>query len=93
MSEHQDVPPEQDQPDEPAGWDTSATDCSGDEIHVMPLDDLVPHETTPLCLCGPTGDIIGPEDTGGRPAMMYTHHSLDGRELAEPDYDPPRFGC
>lgn len=92
MSEHPDVPPEQ-AGNDPAGWDTSATDTTGDEIHVMPIGDLVEHETTSLCLCGPTGEIIGPEDTGGRPAMMYIHHSLDGRELSEPDYEPPRFGC
>lgn len=85
--------PSRTSPTTPPRWDTSATDSSGDEIHVSPVGDLVEHEMTPLCLCGPTGDIIGPEDTGGRPAMMYTHHSLDGRELAEPDYKPPRFGC
>jgi hypothetical protein len=50
-------------------------------IHVVPEDDLVGHVLLSTCVCGP--DLSDKSEAG----MMYTHHSLDGRELSEPDRD------
>ena len=55
-------------------------------FHVVPLDDLIVHDFSENCPCGPRPRRI-PRD--GRPdAWTYTHHSLDGREFNEPDYQP-----
>lgn len=53
-------------------------------IHVYPLDDLVEHNTNDpeSCICGPT---LEPVDGG----TLIRHHSLDGREFSEDDYDGP----
>ncbi|MGW4223015.1 hypothetical protein ACWEG1_06110 [Streptomyces bauhiniae] len=54
------------------------------EYHVLPLDDLIVHEHAPSCSCGPTPRVEARDD---RPdAWIYKHHSLDGREFNEPDY-------
>lgn len=42
------------------------------ERHVIPLDDLRPHEEAPTCWCGPA------DDDG-----VTVHHSIDGREFYE----------
>jgi hypothetical protein len=49
-------------------------------IHVFPLNDLIEHRTDDpeSCPCCPTL-------TEG----VAKHHSLDGREFAEPDYTGP----
>ncbi|MGH3441153.1 MAG: hypothetical protein ACRDUY_03740 [Nitriliruptorales bacterium] len=45
------------------------------EVHVYPEADLVDHELTLDCVCGPhLTPHLGVE--------VVTHHSLDGRELA-----------
>lgn len=53
-------------------------------VHVTPLNDLIEHEETDGalcdCPCGPDVNFI----EGG---IVVTHHSLDGRELREPDYE------
>jgi hypothetical protein len=49
-------------------------------IHVYPLNDLIEHLTDDpeSCLCCPTvADGVA------------VHHSLDGREFSEPDYQGP----
>ena len=49
--------------------------------HVYPVDDLIEHERQgDECICGP--DVYYVEGT-----KIVTHHSLDGRELAEPMKD------
>lgn len=49
--------------------------------HVYPLNDLIEHElVADACVCGPQ---VKYQD-----GMLVLHHSLDGRELSEPDYEP-----
>ena len=50
-------------------------------IHVLPVDDLIEHEHSPDCVCGPEVVFYGPR-------LIVTHHSLDGRELEEVVEDP-----
>lgn len=47
-------------------------------IHVIPIDDLIEHEETEDCVCGPEVEFV----PGG---AVIGHHSLDGRELEEVD--------
>lgn len=48
-----------------------------DLLHVMPVDDLIEHESDADCACGPDQDAEQPR--------LYLHHALDGREAAEGD--------
>lgn len=51
-------------------------------VHVEPVNDLIEHECfADACVCGPSLEFL----PGG---LLVTHHSLDGRELREPDYEP-----
>lgn len=43
--------------------------------------DLVKHETSEDCVCGPTVEPV--KDDDGSVGWLYVHHSLDGREKAE----------
>jgi hypothetical protein len=60
-------------------------------VHVMPLDDVIGHEGSPHCICGPGGEAVTAVDLGetaavpdaiglgwSRPAigMIYHHHAL-----------------
>jgi len=47
-------------------------------LHVIPNGDLVDHESTPDCPCGPTSDPV--ERADGSVGWVHVHHSLDGRE-------------
>lgn len=58
----------------------SRTDDVGD-WHVMPLKDLVEHEDSEDCACGPTPNPVKRDD--GSIGWVHTHHSLDGRERKE----------
>lgn len=50
--------------------------------HVSPVADLVEHDTDGGdCVCGP--DTTPVERDDGSIGYVVTHHSLDGRELAE----------
>lgn len=49
-----------------------------DRTHVMPRGDLVAHEADEDCICGPDAEFV----EGG---IVFTHHSLDGREDSEAD--------
>lgn len=52
-------------------------------VHVYPTGDWIEHDTTGNpCPCGPRVEYVA----GG---VVYTHHSLDGREFVEPDYAGP----
>ncbi len=44
-----------------------------DDWHVMPVDDLVAHERSEDCVCGPTM-----ERESGR--TIWVHEALDGRD-------------
>jgi hypothetical protein len=52
-------------------------------IHVIPLNDLVEHDTSGEqdCVCGPRTDPV-PRDDGSM-GWIVVHHSLDGREQDE----------
>lgn len=53
-------------------------------VRVSPTDDLIEHVTDGVdCPCGPTTEPVMRED--GSSGWLVTHHSLDGRELTEPD--------
>lgn len=49
------------------------------EMHVVPNADLISHDLTTDCVCGPEVEHI-------EHGYVVKHHSLDGRELREPDY-------
>lgn len=51
-------------------------------VHVVPVDDLIDHETTDDCPCGPTARPVARDDGGV--GWVMVHHSLDGREETEP---------
>lgn len=53
-------------------------------LHVEPVNDLIEHECiADACVCGPRLEFV---DGGG---LVVVHHSLDGRELREPDREDP----
>lgn len=53
-------------------------------LHVVPIDDLVEHDTDGGdCVCTPRVEAVHRDD--GSNGWLHTHHSLDGRELHEPD--------
>jgi hypothetical protein len=55
-----------------------------DAIHVIPLGDLIEHDTggEEDCVCGPETTPVERDD--GSFGWVVTHHSLDGRERFEP---------
>lgn len=53
-------------------------------VHVLPVNDLVAHEETTDCICGPDVEYIDPETGDSYPSgPLVVHHSLDGREANE----------
>lgn len=54
-------------------------------MHVLPVNDLIEHDNSGAieCPCGPTTEPVPRPD--GSFGWLVTHHSLDGRELSEPD--------
>lgn len=52
-----------------------------DHVHSYPVDDLIEHELSPDCVCGPACEPVPRED--GSFGWVYRHHSLDGREQRE----------
>lgn len=44
-----------------------------DEMHVVPVDDLVAHELENDCVCGPYIEFLGGQD------FLVAHEALDGR--------------
>jgi hypothetical protein len=53
--------------------------------HVVPVDDLIKHETTDDCVCGPAQQAVIRDD--GSIGWVVVHHALDNREQTEQD-DP-----
>ncbi len=50
-------------------------------IHVLPVNDLVEHDSSgEQCVCGPHVEAVFRDD--GTNGWLVSHHSLDGRELA-----------
>lgn len=52
-----------------------------DDVHVVPRNDLIDHDTDEDCVCGPTPEPVFRPD--GSNSWVYRHHSLDAREKAE----------
>lgn len=50
-------------------------------LHVLPVADLIDHDTSDDCPCGPTTEPVPRPD--GSMGWLITHHSLDGREAHE----------
>lgn len=46
-------------------------------LHVYPANDLLLHECSDECVCGPTPELVNGW-------WNHVHHSLDGREAYEP---------
>ncbi len=44
--------------------------------HVIPVDDIVPHEHSTECVCGPKVEVVDGD-------LVVVHNSLDGRERGE----------
>lgn len=53
-----------------------------DGPHIVPRNDLITHEISQDCVCGPETIPVLHDD--GTVSFMYTHHSLDDREKDEP---------
>lgn len=52
------------------------------ELHVVPVDDLIEHDSGGEgCVCGP--ETIPVERDDGSFGWLVSHHSLDGRERYE----------
>jgi hypothetical protein len=47
----------------------------GEGVHVLPVNDLVEHELSEDCVCGPWVELLSEEDL-----PLVVHHALDGRE-------------
>lgn len=72
-------------------WQT-IEDMTG--IHVVPVDDLLPHDLSRTCRCAPEVTLACPENGFPYVSPLFLHNSIDGRELFEPGspfYEPPRW--
>jgi hypothetical protein len=53
-----------------------------DTVHVIPVGDLVDHDTSGAdCVCGPSTEAVYRDD--GSNGWLIRHNSLDGREATE----------
>lgn len=50
-------------------------------LHELPVGDLIAHETTRDCVCGPISVPVVRDD--GSTRSILVHHALDGREQLE----------
>jgi hypothetical protein len=50
-------------------------------MHVVPINDLIDHDLLEPCLCGPAIQPVKRDD--GSIGWLTVHHSLDGREQHE----------
>ena len=55
-------------------------------LHVVPVNDLIEHQTDEDCPCGPTPELV--QRFGEPDRWVIVHHSLDGRELTETRPNP-----
>jgi antitoxin (DNA-binding transcriptional repressor) of toxin-antitoxin stability system len=51
-------------------------------LHVVPVNDLIDHDSADTCICGPRTEPVQRDD--GSYGWLVVHHSLDGRERLEP---------
>lgn len=59
----------------------------GSGFHIIPLGDLIQHEFTPDCVCGPA---VTHEPDGSNPQKInvyFRHHALDGRKSPDTNTD------
>ena len=52
------------------------------ELHVLPVRDIVEHDASEGCICGPSLKVY-PHDSSHGYVWVYAHHSLDRREVKE----------
>lgn len=52
-------------------------------IHIIPLDDRLPHDHSAECLCDPSVECIHPEHNLPHDTPVCIHNSFDGREEKE----------
>lgn len=57
------------------GWKNVGTP---DLLHVIPVRDVVKHEESDECVCGPRSEPVQRED--GSYGWVIVHQALDGRE-------------
>lgn len=50
-------------------------------VHVLPVADIIEHEDSEECPCGP--ELLPVERDDGSIGWVLSHHSLDGREGRE----------
>jgi hypothetical protein len=53
----------------------------GQRVHVLPIRDIVEHQDSDECVCGPDVECVPCDDAPD--GWLITHHSLDGRERYE----------
>ncbi len=49
-------------------------------VHVLPVADLIEHDETLDCLCGPDVEYVDEDGSTYPSGPLVLHHSLDGRE-------------
>lgn len=57
---------------------------STEPLHIVPINDLIEHDTVGACPCGPRDHPVKRDD--GSVGWLVVHHSLDGREQIEADH-------
>lgn len=63
----------------PGRWRTTAYDDGTAEV--VPIADVIGHDASDDCACGPRQDAVKRDD--GSMGWVVVHHSLDGREFQE----------
>lgn len=54
---------------------------AADTFHVVPVGDLIEHDISGECACGPANEPVQRDD--GSMGWLAVHNSLDGREATE----------
>lgn len=62
-------------------WEIVDLETDPIELHVVPVNDLLEHNSDPYCLCCPR---VTDETADGK---VYIHNSYDAREFIEEDSD------
>lgn len=52
-------------------------------LHILPMNDLIAHESRPDCVCGPEVTHQENYDDGTFVNFRFQHHALDGRPKPE----------
>lgn len=56
-------------------------DLDDNDVHVIPVGDLIGHDLTGDCVCRPRFDLV--KCALGQDGWVVVHQSLDGREAGE----------